>query len=247
MKLKTFLIIVIVVAFGFNVYSQNETVIHSVPLYWSFELSSNHLASAHGIKNYHAPYYPTASGSIYLNWNLPLTKTKSIPITGFSISPGIGIGASTISINKDLQENCGVIIINDIEGPYEYNYIQGIYLDIPIDFRYLTTPNDKRQNFVFELGLKLGKLLYTEKEIQVKENVDLYTHKTRNIGILNKFRYGINSKIGYRKLKINKNNDAMGMAFSTVVNYYFSDVFIDQADIYSKSFSIGASVSFIFK
>lgn len=247
MKTKTFLIAVAMVTFGIHVHSQNDTVIHSIPLYWSFELSSNHLTAAHGIKDHKAPYLPKASGSIYFNWNFPLTKTNSIPISGFSIAPGLGIGVSTINTNKDLGENNGVIIIDNIDGPYEYNYIQGIYLDMPVDFRYLTPPNDKNQNFVFELGLKFGKLLYTNKEIQVKDFDDLYTHKTRNIGIMNKFRYGINSKIGYRILKINKNNDAMGMAFSTIFNYYFSDVFVDQDAINAKSFSLGLSVSFIFK
>lgn len=246
MKIRTILLSSLIIVIYGNSFGQKDTTIHTIPIYWTFELGSSFLTSTKIIENRKAPFYPTASGSIYFNWDIPMRKTNTISRTGFSIAPGIGLGASTFSINKKLSENNGLIIIENIVDPYEYSYIQGIYFDIPMDFRYLTPPNSKRQNFSFEIGSKVGRLVYTERKISINEKDESYIHKTKNVGILNKFRYGINAKISYRKINISKNNEALGLSFSIIGNYYLSDAFIGQSNINSKSFSIGAGLGFIF-
>lgn len=246
MKIHTIILSILIIVIYGNSYGQKDTTIHTIPIYWTFELGSSYLTSTKIIENRKAPFYPTASGSIYFNWDIPLRNTHTISRAGFSIAPGIGLGASTFSINRKLIENNGLIIIENIVGPYEYSYVQGIYFDIPIDFRYLTPPNSKKQNFSFEIGSKVGRLVYTEQKIFIKEKDESYTRKTQNIGIMNKFRYGINAKISYRKIHINRHNDALGLSFSIIGNYYLSDAFIRQSNIASKSFSIGAGLGFIF-
>lgn len=247
MKTYAFLILVFIAAIGSKVYGQKDTTLNTVPFYWTFELGSSYLASAGDVKNHRAPFFPTASGSIYFNWNFPLGKTHTVPLSGFYLAPGLGLGASTFSINKNLSENNSSVTIGDISGSYEDSYIQGIYIDIPLDLRYLTMPDAKGQNFSFEMGAKFGKLLYTEKEIQVIDGDDIETHKVKNVGIMNPYRYGLNAKIGYRKIKTNKRKEVFGYSFSLIANYYLSDAFIENSGIRSKSFSIGAGLGFNFR
>jgi hypothetical protein len=247
MKVKQFLLFGLVASISCNIYAQKDSTINSVPFYWTFELGTSYLTSTSSIQNQKAPFFPTSSGSIYFNWNFPIGNQKTIPMSGFSLAPGIGFGASTYSINKNLSETNGLIAIEEIGGSYEYSYVQGIYFDIPLDVRYLTKPDLKRQNFSFELGGKFGYLVYTEKEIQKKEGNSTVTDNNKHVGILNKYRYGINAKISFRKMKITKTNDLMGLSLSIIGNYYLSDVFIEQNNLSSKSFSVGAGLGFNFK
>lgn len=228
-----------------SMYAQKDSIINSKPFYWTFEMSSSFLTSTKNIENHKAFSLPTASGSIYFSWNFPVKH--NVDMSGFFITPGIGFGANTYCINKNISEKDGVITISNIDGSYEYSYIQGIYIDLPIDFRYLTQPNSKNQNFCFELGGKFGRLIYTEKEILTSDAEDYFTHRTKNSGIMNKYRYGINAKVGFRKIKVNKGNDVFGLALSIIGNYYFSNVFIPQNTISSNSYSVGVGLGFIFK
>ncbi|MFZ4799893.1 MAG: hypothetical protein ACOYMA_20550 [Bacteroidia bacterium] len=247
MNVKTLIILGLIAGINSTIYAQKDSTIHSVPFYWTFELGSSYLTSSSTIKNQAAPFLPTASGSFYFNWNLPLGNQLTVPMSGLFLAPGIGIGVSTFSINKNLSETDGQITIEDIDGSYEYSYVQGIYFDVPIDFRYLTKPDLKRQSFSFELGGKFGYLVDTEKEIQKIDGNNTNTYNSKHSGILNKYRYGINAKIGFRKMKINRGNDLMGLSFSVIGNYYFSEAFIDHNSINCKSFSIGAGLGFNFK
>ena len=247
MKAKALFVLCLCTVIGSHIYAQKDTTLHSVPFYWTFELGTSYLTSTNSIQNHRAAFSPTSSGSIYFNWNFPIGNQQTTPMSGFFVAPGIGVGASTFSINKILSETNGLIKIEDIDGSFEYSYVQGIYLDIPIDFRYLTKPDKKRQNFSFELGGKVGYLVYTEKEIQTKDGNSTETYNSKHIGVLDKYRYGINAKIGFRRMKISKSNDLMGLSFSIIGNYYLSHAFIDHNTINSKSFSIGAGVGFNFR
>jgi hypothetical protein len=247
MKVKNMLLLGLIIGICTNTSAQNDTTINSVPFYWTFELGSSYLTTTNTIKNQKAPFLPTASGSFSFNWNFPLGNKRTIPMSGFFLSPGIGLGVSTYSINKNISETNGVITIEDIDSPYDYYYLQGIYLDLPFDIRYLTAPDSKMQNYSFELGGKLGYLIYTEKEMQVKEGNNTDTYNSKHVGILNKYKYGITAKASYRKMRINKRNDLMGLSLSIIGNYILSDTFIDQEIINSKSFFIGVGMGFNFK
>ena len=245
MKTRTLLIFSFVAVLSGNGHAQKDTTFNTIPIYWTIDLGKTYLTSTHSVKNHNAPLAPTASGSWYFFCDIPARKAHSIARFGFIIAPGIGIGVSTFSINKILTENTGVVAMENPGDHYIYSFVQGYYLDVPVDFRYLTPLKSGNHNFNFELGGKAGHLLYSAKEIQVKEGSDVSTHTIHHVGILNTYRYGINAKAGYRKIHIDKNKNVMGIALSIIGNYYFSDVFIDQANIASKSFCIGLGMSFI--
>lgn len=246
MKVKILIVYSFITAITCNIYAQKDSI-HSMPFYWTYELSSSYLMSTGIIKNHSAPLLPTASGSLYFNWNFSLRSNQPKDMQGFFIAPGVGIGFGTYSIDKSLSESNGNLIISDIEGAYKYCYVQGVYLDIPIDLRYFTHPNAKQQNFYFELGGKFGTLVSTKKEIASSQGDEYYTHTTKNVGIMNKYRHGINTKIGIRKIKINKQNDTFGFAFSIITNYYVSDAFKYQDISPSESISVGVGLGLLFR
>ena len=130
MKIYTLLLFCLVTTICRNSYAQHDSTMHSIPLYWTFELGSSYLTSTNNIENRKAPFYPTASGGVYFNWNIPLCNKQVIPGSGFSIAPGVGVGISTFSINNQLNKNNGVVEIINIVGPYEYSYMQG--MDNPV-------------------------------------------------------------------------------------------------------------------
>ncbi len=83
--------------------------------------------------------------------------------------------------------------------------------------------------------------------MQFKDDDNTQTYNSKHVGILNKYRYGINAKIGFRKMKITKANDVMGLSFWIIWKYYLSDAFIDNSNFNSRSYSVGAGMGFNFK
>ena len=91
---------------------------------------------------------------------------------------------------------------------YKRNKLSTAYIDVPLELRYRTKPNDKGNSFKVALGVKGGFLLsnYT-KFIGQGNNFGVSSTSTKykkyDIPNIAKFRYGATVRIGYGPFNIN--------------------------------------------
>lgn len=249
MRKNVLIILILSLVFNNFVFGQNDSLPKSNPLYWTFELGTSFLTNTKTVKNQPFRDINTLSGSWYFYYDIPIRIKRNQNLNyGYSFAPGLGFGFNTFSIDKQLMENLGKTEFVNINTDYNYYYFQNTYLDIPLEFRYLTKPNAKMKNFSFDFGGKIGYLIYTEKELSAKIGDDIITTTTKKVNNMNKIRYGFSGKISYRNLKLSRNKkEYVGFAYSLHANYYPSEIFVNNNGFKTQYFSFGLGLSFIFK
>lgn len=128
-----------------------------------------------------------------------------------SVAPGLGLGFDNIYHNGffsvDSAGNTLLLPLGD-STTFKKNKISTIYLDIPLELRFRTKPNEKGNSFKLAIGAKGGFLLsnYTK---YIGEGTSFGTFnsgskvKTYNIPNINTFRYGLTFRIGYGPVNLN--------------------------------------------
>jgi len=138
-------------------------------------------------------------GSSSINFNL----LKDIPFGkgNLGVATGISFGwdgyETNLNIETDSRNGNGIYtFLND--SAYNSNRLRTLFVDIPIEFR-LRTNKDKNGNyFRVYLGAKAGYLL---KSFSKHKNEESH-QRFYNIHELNKFRYGVTTRIGFANWNI---------------------------------------------
>lgn len=228
---------------------QTDSLKKTNALYWTFEFGISLLTNTQLIKN--KPFYGLNSISLcwYFYYDIPLGHRNADELNhGFSIAPGLGFGYHSFGFDKQLVEMKGISEFVDFNGEYKYSSFGGMFIDIPLDLRYLTRLNSKNQNFSFELGAKFGYLVFTQKEYAIQSGNDLIRTTTNHLNSFNNIRYGINSKFSFRHLRlIIVKNEYVGFSYSLIMNYYPSSFFKKDKGPETPYYSIGLGLSIIFK
>jgi len=142
------------------------------------------------------------SSNIYLMF--PLIGTHS----HLSLASGIGFGASNIKTNAyptDTNDISFYALIPD-SIDYKNNKLTTTYLDIPIEFRFMSNANKRGRSFKVSLGFKAGVLIgnhtkYHGEDLNGSGNIVKY--KNYHVKNLTPYRYGFTARIGYGKFFIN--------------------------------------------
>jgi hypothetical protein len=131
---------------------------------------------------------------------------KSNPKLSVAIGPGIGtdnIFFDKTSIN--LADKNGVSFTTDSVTKYKKNKLATGYLEVPLEFRYSTNPEDMNSGWKLALGLKIG----TNIDAKVKSKIDLdannkggYFLKTKDRRNLNGTRLAATGRIGYGNMSL---------------------------------------------
>jgi hypothetical protein len=137
--------------------------------------------------------------NIYYQYDMRILKSK------FSFHPGIGFGMERYKFRNGYilaYDNNGVL---SMQTPSQYKTgISGLtksqfvtnYLDIPMELRFSTNPDDPTRSFKISVGGRFGYLLSAYTKVKYREDGDKIKIKEKRDFNLNNYRYGIYAKIG---------------------------------------------------
>ena len=129
--------------------------------------------------------------------NMKLMKDKLISNPSFSIGYGLAFGSQNFDTDR-------LIIVDDTAGRTHFvpidpnidvnkNKLSVNYLDLPIELRFRSKTINKDNKFKISAGFKIGILLQSH----IKYDDDDGKVKYYRIKNLNKYRYGLEGRIGY--------------------------------------------------
>ena len=140
----------------------------------------------------------------YYLWEVPFGESA------FSFHPGIGIGTEkyafeddiTIAWGTDSLGNDALMFtpLDSIYGTgnsYKKSQINTNYLDIPIEFRWISRKYDPKRSFKISIGGKVGVLIDSKTKVKYTQNGENKKRKQKEKFNLNTLRYGVYMKIGY--------------------------------------------------
>ncbi len=132
--------------------------------------------------------------NFYLMYDFALGKSN------FSIAPGIGLATRNIYHDAFIVEDTNEIRMIPIGNTIDYkkNKLTTTYLDVPLEFRFRTKPDNHGNSFKIAIGAKAGYLIGSHTKIKQPDAFgDLVKYKKSDIRHLNPFRYGGTFRIGY--------------------------------------------------
>lgn len=129
--------------------------------------------------------------------NVKLMKDKLINNSSFSIGYGLAFGSQNFDTDR-------LIITDDTAGRTHFvavdpnvdvkkNKLSVNYLDIPLELRYRSKTIKKDNKFKISAGFKIGILLQSHIKYDDNDGKVKY-YRIKN---LNKYRYGVEGRIGY--------------------------------------------------
>ncbi|MBV7528542.1 porin family protein [Chitinophaga sp. sic0106] len=129
-------------------------------------------------------------------YDIPLNKSK------FSIAPGLGISTSGVMLKDHSMDVAGRTNNSEITFPYttanKRYKVATTYLEIPIELRYRSVPDNANKGFKAGLGVKLGALMDAHTKAKTTgPNGGKTTDKVRNKEYFNSWRMAATARIGY--------------------------------------------------
>ncbi|TAH20372.1 MAG: PorT family protein [Cytophagales bacterium] len=126
----------------------------------------------------------------------------------FTFNTGIGVSMERYSFEKNVtlretfdgQNNKIVGVFPLAYADVRKSLLAPTYLDIPVEFRAVTSTG--RQTFRFILGFKAGVLVAAHTKVKYGTGDDLRTEKFKDDFLLNRFRYGIYGRVGYKSMHL---------------------------------------------
>lgn len=129
--------------------------------------------------------------------NIKLMKDRLFKNSLFGFGYGLAFGSQNFDTDR-------FILVDDTLGHTHFvaidpavdvkrNKLSVNYLDLPLELRFRTKPNSKNNSFKLSVGFKIGVLLQSH----IKYEDDDGKVKFFNINNLNKYRYGVDGRMGY--------------------------------------------------
>ncbi|MFL5728863.1 MAG: porin family protein [Cytophagaceae bacterium] len=138
--------------------------------------------------------------------NLYYYKEFRIIQRKLTLNPGIGLGLDNYSFSNDIVISTG----NDHSFQYHTDTLKrdilktklaANYVDIPLELRYSTKPNDPGA-FRVAIGAKAGVLFNAHSKIKYVQEGATHKSKERDDFGVNQFRYGIIGRLGFSYFNI---------------------------------------------
>jgi len=138
--------------------------------------------------------------NFYYMYDMPIGNSR------FSFIPGIGVGLDRYKFDDDVtlvstQDTDGNDIIGVVQLPEEFDVKKSQlitnYIDIPLEFRYYTNPNDRKGSFKIGIGGKIGMRFTSQTKLKYEFDDENIKSKQKESFGLNRFRYGLTGRIGF--------------------------------------------------
>jgi hypothetical protein len=179
-----------------------------------------------------------------------------IPIGGDNVSfaPGIGMGTSNFFHESFLVVESDTNATGDLPGvpafgdtyaspfpnnlDYKKNKLSLTYIDIPLELRFKTNPNERGNRFKVAVGFKGGLVIASHTKYvgtdtrpgALEGSTDFVKYKEHRIRNIQSFRYGVTGRLGYGSVNVH--------AF-----YGLSDIFDDGQGPTGNALEIGISLN----
>ncbi|HQS25216.1 MAG TPA: outer membrane beta-barrel protein [Sediminibacterium sp.] len=142
--------------------------------------------------------------NFYVMFDKPFKNNKRM-----SLAYGAGIGSSNIffdNVNVDIKSNAGRLpfTIADSLNHFDKFKVTNIFLEIPVELRYYTNPENPAKSWKFAIGAKIGTLLRTHtkgKNLVDKNGQTVYGNSFVQKEVTKKYFNGtpiaLTGRIGY--------------------------------------------------
>lgn len=126
--------------------------------------------------------------------------------SGFSFSPGIGVGLDRWAFDKSVTldmptgDTVQVVGLPVAQPTWDVNQSKLIvnYLEIPIEIRWHSNPNSFRRSFYIAVGGKIGWKIDHSTKLKYELNNENFKVQEKKDLSLNRFRYGLLARVGYK-------------------------------------------------
>jgi hypothetical protein len=168
-------------------------------------------------------------GLYWMFVDLPVGSPK------LTFSFGLGAFASNIFNNASVNESDTFTSLVPIPTSFDYKRTKIVttYLELPIELRYCSNPDNRNNSFKMGVGFKGGLLVGSHSKIKTKArdvNGNLTVYKENGIKFLNQYRYGPTFRIGYG-------------SFNVFAYYSLSTLFVKNKGPEIVPFSVGFLIS----
>jgi opacity protein-like surface antigen len=152
----------------------------------------------------------------------------NIGASRISFHPGIGLGLEKYEIESPvtpvfretvtgISEPGPILIMDSLQfvygtGLYKKNRLSANYIDVPLEFSWVSNKTNPKAGFKVTLGGKAGVLFGSQMKIKYTVGDDTRKDKLKRDWNLNPFRYSAHARVGYS-------------AFNLYVEYQLSDLF----------------------
>jgi len=192
-------------------------------------------------ENFNTNFFGSRTLNIYYYYDYQLGNSK------FSVHPGFGLGLERYKFSNDrtlgyiagpssAYDTLRMVPVSDVLPSASSIKKTGLitnYIDVPLEVRYSTNPDDPGRSFKVSLGFKFGVLYDSFTKIKYRENGETKKIKDKQNYNLNPIRYGVLFRIGAGN-------------FSAYANYTLSPLFEkgngpDGAEI--NNFTVGLTLA----
>lgn len=130
---------------------------------------------------------------------------------GWTLTPGFGLGLERYAFDNNTTltsvvntQNQRVVVVRDLNdllpaaNSFDKSKLGLNYVDVPLELRYYSNKNNYSRGFRMALGIKAGVLYSSFTKLQYEDAAtdDRQIKDRQQLGI-NRFRYGINARIGF--------------------------------------------------
>ena len=150
-------------------------------------------------ENFKQGFWGSRTLNLYYQYPIRMGRSK------FSFNPGVGAGMERWKFTNKY------VLADTIENSIdEYVLVQGStfysgikksmlianYVEVPLEFRFDTTPEDIARSFNVAIGGRIGYLFDSKMKVKYKQDGETRIEKSKqNLG-LTQFRYGVYTRIG---------------------------------------------------
>ncbi len=143
--------------------------------------------------------------------------------SSFSFHPGIGLGFEKYELDSRLTptysavDGENVLILDSLQnvygsGTYKKNRLGANYIDVPLEFSWVSNKTNPKGGFEVALGGKVGVLYGSQMKMKYTVGDDTRKDKLKRDWNLNPFRYSAHARVGYS-------------SFNLYFEYQLSDLF----------------------
>jgi hypothetical protein len=166
-----------------------------------------------GPDNFSLRFWGSRTVNFYYQYELRIAKSR------ISLVPGIGVSLERFGFKKyrtlfNYNDSLRLMLpgqrINITSSDSVVNPMRGVrnsklmtnYVDIPVELRYTSNPDDPARAFKVAVGGRIGYLLDSFTKVKYKDDDGIKKLKDKQDFNLNKLRYGVSARIGYGNFSI---------------------------------------------
>ncbi len=201
--MNRFLVLICVLFVSLTVYGQtaekrSTTARPDLPGTFTLEFGFNRGLDAP--ERFDLGLFGSRSLNIYYQYEMRILKSR------FSFVPGIGLSLERFKFrNGDIltfpADNRDSVILLPVSEhqirTLRKSQLITNYVEIPLELRYTTNPDDPARSFKISIGGRVGYLYDAMTKIKFKDDGEMKQVKDKQNFNLNRFRYGVSAKVGF--------------------------------------------------